>query len=77
MPLTRLRKKFTPKRPVAKSGDPPRPWPVDPELARRADETRKRIAHARRQIALHVLPTRRRDRGSGDEARSAARAGRR
>ena len=35
MPLTRLRKKFTLKRPVAKTGDPPRPWPVDPELARR------------------------------------------
>lgn len=77
MQLPHLRKKFNLKLPVAKTTDPPSPWPVDPELARRADETSKRIARTRRQIELHLLPARRRDRGSGDEARSLARAGRR
>jgi hypothetical protein len=77
MHLTHLRKNFTVKPPVAKTADPPSPWPVDPELARRADEASKRIARTRRQIERHVLPARRRDRGSGDEARSLARAGRR
>ena len=44
---------------------PPPRWPVDPELQRRAVETRRRIEHTRRQIARHVLPdrTRRGDRG--------------
>jgi len=77
MALLRLGKKFAVKRPPARTGDRPRPWPVDPELGRRADETRKRIAHTRRQLERHVLPSRTRNRGSGDEARSASRAGRR
>jgi hypothetical protein len=37
---------------------PPPRWPVDPELQRRAAETRRRIEHTRRQIARHVLPDR-------------------
>lgn len=77
MPLTRLSKKFTLKRPAAKTGDPPRRRPVGPELARRLTRRGSESAHTRRQMALQVLPRRRRDRGSGDEARPAARAGRR
>jgi hypothetical protein len=77
MPLTRLRKRFALKLPVAKTADPPSQWWVDRAFARRADERRKRIAHASRQIERHVLPARRRDRGSGGEARSLARVGRR
>jgi hypothetical protein len=37
---------------------PPPRLPVDPELQRRAAETRRRIEHTRRQIARHVLPDR-------------------
>jgi hypothetical protein len=77
MVLSRLRKKLAVKSPAAQSGDQPRPWPVDPELSRRVAEIGKRIAHTRRQIERHVLPSRGRHRGSGDEARSTARAGRR
>jgi hypothetical protein len=33
-------------------------WPADPELQRRATETRRRIDHTRRQIARHILPDR-------------------
>jgi hypothetical protein len=77
MVLSRLRKKFAVKRPAAQTGDQPRPWPVDPELSRRVAETGKRIAHTRRQLERHAPPARARHRGSGDEARSTARAGRR
>ena len=41
--------------------EPPGPWPVDPELTRRVAEERKRIERTRRQLALHVLPARRRE----------------
>jgi len=77
MLLSRLRKRLTLKRRAVRVEPRPRPWPVDPELSRRAAETRKRIAHTRRKIERHVLPARGRHRGSGDEARSMARAGRR
>jgi hypothetical protein len=43
---------------AALTPDPPRPWPVDPELSRRVVETRKRVEHTRRELARHVLPDR-------------------
>lgn len=77
MVLSRLRKKFAVRRRAAQTGGQPRPWPVDRGLSRRVAETRKQIAHTRRRLERHVLPARGRHRGSGDEARSTARAGRR
>jgi hypothetical protein len=77
MILSHLRKKLALNRPAVRAESRPRLWPVDPELSRRAAETRKRIAQTRREIERHVLPARGRHRGSGDEARSTARAGRR
>lgn len=38
----------------------PHPWPVDPELSRRVEQTRRQIAHTRRQLKRHVLPDRNR-----------------
>ena len=86
MALSRLRKRLAAMRPSAQTGDRPRVSPVDPERRRRAEETRKQIAHTRRRLALPALSSRSharssasrtRDRGNGDEARSASRAGRR
>lgn len=36
--------------------NPARPWPVDPELSRRAVETRARIERTRGELARHVSP---------------------
>jgi hypothetical protein len=58
MPLTRLRKKFTPKRPVAKSGDPPRPGRLIPSShggpTRRASESRTRAVRSRSTSCPHA-----------------------
>jgi hypothetical protein len=51
----------------------PRPWPVDPELSRRAIETRARIERTRRQLARDVLPERRRRPKAPSDASSSAR----
>ena len=77
MILSRLRKKLALKRRAVQAQPRPRPWPVDPDLSRRAAETRERIARTRREIERHVLPARRHHRGMGGGPRSASRAGRR
>ena len=56
MALLRFRRRSPLTRSSSPAPAPPRPWPVDPELARRVTETRGRIEHTRRQLALHVLP---------------------
>jgi hypothetical protein len=56
MSLTSFRRKSRPKRPASTTPVRPRPWPVDPELTRRAAETGARIERTRGQLALHVLP---------------------
>lgn len=61
MSLTSFRRKSRPKRPAPAKPVRPRPWPVDPELTRRAAETSARIERTRRQLALHVLPKRQRN----------------
>jgi hypothetical protein len=54
----RFRSRYRPR--VALVPNPPRPWPVDPELSRRVIETRKQVGHTRKQLARHVLPDRKR-----------------
>ena len=56
MALVRFSRRSALTRPSSPAAAPPRPWPVDPELARRVTETLGRIEHTRRQLARHVLP---------------------
>jgi len=58
--LPSFRKKFTFKPPARLTTQEPRPWPVDPELSRRVEQTRRQIEHTRRQLKRHVLPDRKR-----------------
>lgn len=58
MSLPRIRRRSRPR--ISLATDPPRPWPVDPELSRRVLEARQRLGHTRRELARHVLPERRR-----------------
>jgi hypothetical protein len=48
--------------PTSARAGPPPPWPVDPELSRRAVEIRALIERTRRQLARDVLPERKRSR---------------
>jgi len=77
MLLSRLRQKLAAMSPGKRTHKRPRPWPVDPDLTRRATEARKQIAHTRRQIERHLSRARGRDGGGGDEASSTGRAARR
>lgn len=61
MSISSFRRKSRPKRAPARPTPPPPPWPVDPEVRRRVAETTARIERMRRQLALHVLPGRKRD----------------
>jgi hypothetical protein len=51
----------------------PYPWPVDPELGRRVEQTRQQIEHTRRQLRLHVLPDRKRHTSRGRRAATSPR----
>ena len=61
MSPTSFRRKSRPERTAPTGPVRPRPWPADPELARRVAETNARIERTRRQLALHVLPKRKRE----------------
>jgi hypothetical protein len=58
MPWPSFRRRSAPR--VARSRQPPRPWPVDPDLSRRVIETRKQVEHTREQLGRYVLPDRKR-----------------
>jgi hypothetical protein len=51
-----FRKKFAVKQPPRLTPQESRPWPVDPELSRRLEQTRRQIEQTRRQLKRHVLP---------------------
>lgn len=60
MSLPRVRRGIKPR--VTLATEPPRPWPVDPELGRRVIETSRRIGRTRtgtRLERISVLPRQR------------------
>jgi hypothetical protein len=71
MSLLNLGRRATRRRAARPVPTPPLRWPVDPELTRRATDTRVRIERTRRELARHVLPARRDERRS-PEANAAA-----
>jgi len=64
MALFTARSDKAPKQLTPVRAGPPLAWPVDPGLARRVAETRARLESTRRQLALHVLPDRKRSKKS-------------
>jgi hypothetical protein len=57
MSWPRFRRRSKPR--AGPAPDPPRRWPVDPELSRRVIDARTRLEHTRRELARHVPSDRR------------------